>query len=43
MKLKEVVSLWGRKGASRDINCGEVMRKYMEEIKEDKGFFSKVW
>lgn len=23
-------------------NCEEVMRKYMEEVREDKGYFSKV-
>lgn len=50
VKLKEVVRLRGlynlliKRGVGFQgmINCGEMMRKYMEELIGDKGYFSKV-
>ena len=51
MKLKEVARHWELYtiltkergvGLQETINCGEVPRKYMGELMEDKGYFSKV-
>lgn len=51
MKLKEVVRLGGlpiiltkerRFGLQGMINCGKGTRKYIGELMEDEGYFSKV-